>query len=296
MHDSATASFGGRSLTFKIDRQDLPLFEAHAGTALTKEGVLETGYDALHKGMHMAEIGRRSSPGNRFSIAELYVEGRLHLSVPLGVGRGGQEFHAVVGAGRVANFGDIAIHDEVLPVARSYDQCHATFFDCQECHFPLLAQPNTEHRGMLIGAVEVVQVPQKVIPSLVWLQRSNHRDGFGRQFFRLSKDFAFEDVLVGSEGEIGLFETPLVLQGDGASEMVKGGPKVVEDFTAADSEVDRDFVREAELPNLFRSLRVDIGDQFVIARFEEGKDIGVEFQNLGLGPFQLPVAIISGSM
>lgn len=31
MHDSVTATFGGRSLTFKIDRQDLPLFEAYAG-------------------------------------------------------------------------------------------------------------------------------------------------------------------------------------------------------------------------------------------------------------------------
>jgi hypothetical protein len=31
MHDSVTASFGGRDLTFKIDRQDLPLFEAYSG-------------------------------------------------------------------------------------------------------------------------------------------------------------------------------------------------------------------------------------------------------------------------
>ncbi|PTE08209.1 hypothetical protein [Mesorhizobium helmanticense] len=31
MHDSVTATFGGREITFKIDRQDLPLFEAYAG-------------------------------------------------------------------------------------------------------------------------------------------------------------------------------------------------------------------------------------------------------------------------
>ena len=60
--------------------------QADAGSE--NEPLFEIRDDAASQPVHVAEVGGGGSLAEGFSIAELYVEGRLHIGVELRAGRG----------------------------------------------------------------------------------------------------------------------------------------------------------------------------------------------------------------
>jgi hypothetical protein len=144
-------------------------------------------------------------------------------------------------------------------------------------------------KPMFVLSVDHMQQAQKrvTVPSEI---RFAIADKFGcpdGELFLFQK-LGFEFIEVAPEGKLDL-AVGLFADADNnfRQHVVECGPEIVQNFAGQDRKFMRWLLAQFETPNFLIGFRIDLGDNFVTGRFEEGSEGDIELLDLGFGPLGL---------
>ena len=154
--------------------------------------------DALDFARQSVEDSKRFLVAHNANLIERYEQG--HAAFQLKVGFNGNlgspcEYEFLVGAVPL-NWRECDV--KVPCVLSVTDGCLVG---------PLHGDFESSERCVLVCTNYLVQCPQKIIPSLVWLELSKERDNFLRKLFTVVSDTAFKVSGAASEGEVAFVGT-----------------------------------------------------------------------------------------
>lgn len=148
---------------------------------------------------------------------------------------------------------------------------------------------------MLIESVHIMDdaegIAFGIAPSLVWLHFADKGKNFGicnpLYFSLVSADFVFRNWLFPVNGELdcGFEFNPVLSGGEMPSYVVKTRTQLMNDFAAQDAKTLRDDEVSMIADRILPLLRVRIGDDRVLASFEESHDFIVKVTDALIGPF-----------
>ncbi|TIR27199.1 MAG: hypothetical protein E5X07_28415 [Mesorhizobium sp.] len=164
----------------------------------------------------------------------------------------------------------------------------------QRIHFPQklgVRSPDRDQGGMLIEDVQLVQTPEGVCPSFVWLKALDHDLGIGRDPFQVFGRHAIEDLFGGTYWEVGVLELSAardpICYGKRSGQRIEGGPEVVDYIPDNRPPAIGDLFDEVKLRMLVSRLRLSVGDDFIGLSPVVGDDLGFEVTKMLLGPVNL---------
>jgi len=147
---------------------------------------------------------------------------------------------------------------------------------------------------MLIESVHVMDDTKRVLKrvrSLVWLQLFDDGKDVGLRnspyFSVISSQFVFRKRFRREDGELQRIFVQRFgrVAGEVPDDMVKTRPQMVDNFASQNAEAFRDLQVSMIINRVLPALVLYVGNDWVFAFFEEGKNFVVEVQDILIGPF-----------
>src|ERR1039457_958681 len=153
-----------------------------------------------------------------------------------------------------------------------------------DCEFPVL-----------IKSVHIMDdtkgIAFSIAPSVVWLHVSNKVENLGIRnslyFSLISANFLFRKRLFREDRELdGVFPfEPVFGAGKVPSDVIETGSQVMDDFATQHAKTWRYGETTMVVKRLLPLLRVHIGEDWILASFEESPDSTVKINDVLVGPF-----------
>ncbi len=218
-------------------------------------------------------------------IFDGYIKGRLKICLKMRTWNTCQEFQIMLLA--APPFGRrIVTDDKVLSIAGANNQW-SSLIENQICYHEAVSQGNLQRHGVFIPLVGSMEEPQRVIPSSIWLNCSNHFLGGDRKLFRFLRKGQFEFISVLPEGEIDATRGFAIPNSKRTDQIVEGGTQVRESITNNGIQVGRDFLGELKSSNLLGFIRIYLGRNFIRIACDIGIEALCEIYDMGFSPFDL---------
>lgn len=224
---------------------------------------LNSREDILNFVSHSVENTRRWMASNEFNLAKSYEELKVHICFTLRIAGGLGEQNFIFRA---------------IPLGR------------QECELPTMlefsgdssARGNDcggDNQSVLVGITELVQTPEKIIRSEVWLERfhdcknciGNISGTSGLATFHLGRSVP--------EGEMSI---PSLAAGSDVTGLVKGSSHIKNRIRGDAVEHDWKALGELDLMKILSGIRITFSDLTVWVTCEEGISLPGEINNVVL--------------
>lgn len=188
------------------------------------------------------------------SFAEMYVKGKIKVVLKLRCKRCGGEddlvFRAIQDRDGMAD--DATLRDGKIPL------------------FPEASSGTGVDAPMFACVTQFVQCKQKVIPSLVWLERTKQREDFRRQVLARSRVHLHHVRFGVSKGEVSFLSADSSrCDGTEVACLIEGRPQVFKCHGYCPGNIERDGVHYADFKVFMNSVQIILDDVFVGFRLEE---------------------------
>jgi hypothetical protein len=222
--------------------------------------------DALNYARKLVEDSNRWLVVHEFNAANRYMLGDVEIRINFTAGLNAENFHFVFRAipDRVHN---------VSAVPRKVIHHKAT-----------AVNSDGADELMFIGVTELVQCPQEVVPSFVWLERAHEVNDFFRQVFAPASYAVLKFSFVVGEGEVGESSALPKCDGDGIQGMIEGGAQVVNGVNSDMSQSGGHGLGELDLMHILRCIRIELNDVTVWVAIEELGNLPIKFTDAVLCP------------
>jgi hypothetical protein len=210
---------------------------------------------------------------NTLDFSKSYINAECELAVAFRVRPNGEQFHLVFTA--IPDWGGIGHR----PKPRSFEVEAST--ECNASHW------NEEF--MLVSVTYLVECPQGLTPSFVWLVGPKERIDFFRDIFTSPLKSSVELGSLSRKGEVGV-ERILTSRSDSDSVhgVIQSRAKVVNNIPAHFGKLGREFADHANFVNdVLGFLRVRLGELFVSVTLVENNCSLFEIGKVTLSPCQL---------
>lgn len=284
-----------------------PMEGDYIGYPSGEESALKRQQKALDEIAHLVEDCNNRLTLKSLNIAERYVRTEVEICYHFRIRESGEDIQLIYRAIRgdfernhfdrsgidiLGGLGGIGLNQSlrtpghVLPQLRTeHQQIGLEDLHVADKHRSANVNGNGLH-PMFISAVELVDVPKKVVPSTVRLGCRNEVEGVARKLFMFSK-LGFEHIFIPPEREIDPRIAKALLDVECRDKVIQGGPDIMQDFANNYGKVPGDGVGKRGIPHLLSALRIELGRQTI--RVSTKKTVGseLEFIDLGFGPFDL---------
>lgn len=197
---------------------------------------------------------------SRYELLELEIE--VKFSAPWSV----KDFHLI--------FRAVPHHGITNPKTKSGRSCQLN---------PTGMGSYGDNDFVFVGITKLVQGPEKIIPSFVWLKRNHQIKDFFGQFFGTSIHRALRISQSSPEGEMGVTSAFLNSSGDRISGLVKRGTETIGGIENDSRQGSWHGFSQLQLMNLLGSVRAFINDSGVGVTFEPRQEFGFQFRQASLG-------------
>lgn len=204
-------------------------------------------------------------------VAESYLEGRLEILADFDISCGG-ETHKYLA---VFNRANMHIHHgeqgaKIVSHLEVVDSCIMGRRD--KCF-------------MFIGYVEIVDSPQKFIPSVIRFQRADYLDDiFSGSVYVSIFDHTVKAVDIITKRKIDVLGVSAFHAHQFRSEKVKSRSQVMNSVTDDCSKMARYFMPDSKCPELIRGVRVLLDNDSVRFRFNVVDDVIIKLTDVSFGP------------
>ncbi len=227
----------------------------------------DSGDDALDHACKCVEDGNRWLAAHNLDIAHRYEEGDLDIVLNVHTRLDAHELHLVF---------------------RAIPPRHADAPGTADLKTINVRVAHRHGDGlkdlMFIGVTQLVQGPEQIIPSLVWLERPQQRQDFVRNVLAPALDHVFEVRSGISKREGGLDSlTPDGGHGRGVAGTVQRSAQVDHGIGSDVGQCDWHGLHELDLVNLLSSVRVRLNDSGVWVCTEKGSNLPVKIASVMLG-------------
>lgn len=202
------------------------------------------------------------------NIAESYIKGVIELHCEFSVdGRFGK-YHLVFGAIPLGALEDF----ETFTLTRSLRH---------KAGSPHHDRPED---SMFIGVTKLVQSPEKVIPSFVWLKRAHQVKNFFREFSAATIKGVWEFGSRTCEREKGVIGGEAAQLRDRTDSLIESSPEVINNVDDMAVKSTRHLFSQLELEQLVSAVSVKISDSSVVVGLEERIHFPLKFGYVIVSP------------
>jgi len=189
---------------------------------------------------------------NKLNIAESYEKGVIIIHCVLGIDGCLDQYHLVFGA-----VPSRWIREPNVSLALPFD-CRAVIRHCYGAD-----------ESVFIGVTKLVQSPEKIIPSFVWLERAYQVRNFLREFSATTVEGRFVSGGI-SNREESVVSANSSQRSDGTDRLIESRPEIIN--SVDDMAVERQWHRfsQFELEELVSAVIVQIGNSGVSVGLKEG--------------------------
>lgn len=253
--------------------------------ALDEEATFKRQQNALNEIRQIVEDANNRLSFDRPNFAERYVQGNINLAFDFCVRGHGHKNRAFIER----------IPDGVssqLQGALDKDRCPV---DARMNLWAKQAEANsrtlTPYRDdilVFVGDIECVERPEKVIPSRVCLESTDHVDGIRVELLYFSRDLGFKYLSVFPKGEIDARRVRRsVGLGQPASQLVETDSEAVNCVGSNQTDFVRDGAAQLDLDVFADSVVVFLFEHSIGFGFKEGTDSALQVTDMLFGPFGL---------
>jgi hypothetical protein len=233
--------------------------------------------DALDFATNRVKEVQRRVLTNRLGFAERYNRGDFEICLCAAVGPNSEQYDLIFSG---------------IPLA--YDEAAASNVACEDVGAPEHGYAGGNwnewpHKPVLVDVVQLVEDPNKVIPSLMRLERHKERDNFIRNIFASSPTY---DVRAEFVGTIGNWEVSVLganrAGSDGTSVpgLVQGVSEVRNGVLGDVSNSPGDWFVKPEFKNFISGLTIYFVNKSVRVCLQEGSNFQIQICDMFLSPRQ----------
>lgn len=145
---------------------------------------------------------------------------------------------------------------------------------------------NGDNSLVLIQCVQLVEYPERRIPSLVRLQSTDKALGATIDALYFSNRVGFKMIRSSTDREaVSTHNLLHVASHQVTDQQIQCGPEIVDGITDYSSDLEWDVFVDLHAVNILTGLRVLLFDKFVWAGFVESFDGRLEVRDVAFGPF-----------
>lgn len=242
--------------------------------------------DALRVASELSERWEQRLTLNNLALAKRYLKGELIICLAFAVSRGSGDLEygrAVLKRVHTVGGSDVDAREDdwfILPRDRHRDMHRKVS----------VSGPYRNDRLVFVQDIEVMDCPEGLIPTLVWLEPLDQpsRACIGSVYF--SRKMATVVLSLVEYGKA-MIAHDRVGSAGGANSVAKGevqpSSDVVNDIADYGAEMRRNLFADVDDEELIAGFRVIVGDDFVWASFVERPNFSLKFIDVAFGPFDL---------
>src|SRR5438445_1012618 len=170
----------------------------------------DSHYDAVNYARKVVADARNWLAIDKLNIAECYEKGVIVIHCEFGINGSLDKYHLVFGA---------------IPAGRIWETEIASTLPFSG--HAVLRHPDRPDDSVLIGITKLVQGPEKIVPSFVWLERAHHVENFLRGVFSQTVKGHVEVGALGSNREERVISGSLIERSDGTDRLIESGSKII---------------------------------------------------------------------
>jgi hypothetical protein len=137
---------------------------------------------------------------------------------------------------------------------------------------------------VFIGITKLVQSPEKIIPSFVWLELAHQVENFIRGVFTQTVKGSFKVGAFGSDRKESVVGRSLVECGDGANCLIESSPQIVNNVEGMAVEGSWHRFSELELKEIMSAVSVKLADNAVVVGLEKSLSFPFKFGYVIVSP------------
>ena len=207
----------------------------------------------------------------RLPLSEGYLKGGLKILADFNISCGGETHEYLAVFYRANVHGAYCEH---MP----FSVPHLKIFDADII--------NGRNKGfMFIGNIEVVNSPEKYIPSFVWLQRADYLDDiFSGSTYMSLFNHTLKSIPVVPKWEVDIFGVTTIQKDKINGEEIKSSAKIMDDIPNYCWEMAWNFLPNPECPELIRGVRVLLDNDTIRFAFDITSNVLIELTDVSRGP------------
>ena len=136
---------------------------------------------------------------------------------------------------------------------------------------------------MFVGITKLVQGPEKIIPSFVWLKRHHEIKDVFMDILGASCSSTFHVSERGAKGEMCVPPTISSSHGDRVSDLIKGGTQTANNIKGDTGKPNWHGLNELNLMSILNSVRIEFNDSGVWVSLEENRYFPFKLTKTTLG-------------
>ncbi len=238
---------------------------------------LNSGNGAFDLARQSVENSKNWLAANNFDVVEHYIRGHLEVVCR-----------------KTPPFADGGYHYLILRAVPHPRDGNAT------------GQPNVLHReaanyceygpdeSVFAGIADLVEGPQQVIPSGVWLKRNHQIEDFRRKLIGVTSGAASSFSLVVPERERALFPPPSAGPSDDVADLVQRRAEISKSVIGVAADAAGQGLHQLNLQNFLLGARVVLSRQNVGLATKEGSEIVADSLSVALGVLKPILRTVEG--
>ena len=253
------------------------------------EKVCKSGDDALDELVHFIERFEQRPTLDNLRLVDRYLEGKFHLALQIHDSRFDVNYIAYLQ--RFDGSAEVGVLNEGQNSTRitAFTDCgaHSPVVEFRRCPV-FVPHCCSEQQPMLIDIVQSGELPQTVIPSLVWLERIDTFNSLSRSSLYYSTTLGRHiliEALAKGEVDVLLGCNRRILDHDLIDQMIKSTPEILQDIPSDDGDHGRNFRNRNDLKNMISRLRINLAPQEIGIFFVEGVEFDLQLTDVLIGPF-----------
>lgn len=220
--------------------------------------------DALNHVRKAVKRGNDFLACNKLNIVEGYKKGKLDIHFAFTV--------------RDWDFSQYDLVFHAVPPGREGKPRRSAAMCSAHLH-PVVGEAHRVNDSVFIGVTELVQDPEQIIPSFVWLGRANHFTDAVREYLGDTCHLRVKRSLVVSDGIV------KELPAESEHGLVKRGPQAKNSIASVASNTLWHRLTDSQLQQIVSAIRVTLGDSGAgVLVLNECLDFAVEIGNVILSP------------
>lgn len=204
-------------------------------------------------------------------IAESYLEGRLEILADFDISCGGETHNYLA----VFNRSNMHVHhgEQGAKIVTHLKVFNTSIMSCRDKCL------------VFVGYVEVVDSPQKFIPSVVRFQRADYLDDiFSGSVYVSIFNHTVKAIDIITKREIDVLGVSSIQSNQFRGEKVKGCSQIMDSISDDCGKMARDFMPNSERPELIRGVSVLLDNDSVGFRFNVIDNVVIKLTDVALGP------------
>lgn len=247
----------------------------------------ELGDNALHQLEHLVHRCKDRLTIDNLRLVERYLKGELHLLLVLKTSRFGVDF--IADLERLNRATEVCVGDEAqnsTSIRPATDDINHSLVVERSRISELVPHSCGDKESVFVNIVQSAELPEKVIPTLVRLERVDSINALGTEFLYFSTTLRRHvviktlpkremNILLGSAGRIGSHQSEC--------EIVKSASQIVENVSDDCGNSARNLRDELNVDDLI-SVRILLSSEEITV-FREGIQSNFEITDVLFGPF-----------